>query len=114
MSNSMDSEVSIKEKTITKFKRPKKWKIIFFNDDKTTMEYVTMVLVIIFKKTPEEAMSIMLDVHKNGSRVIGVYAKAQAETLIQEATDFKVAYNKKMKEMGEIYFSYLKIRMEEE
>ncbi|MPN10115.1 ATP-dependent Clp protease adapter protein ClpS [bioreactor metagenome] len=43
------------------------------NDDFTTMEFVVDVLVNIFNKKIEEASKIMIDVHKKGSGIAGVF-----------------------------------------
>ncbi|EQB88106.1 hypothetical protein M918_05580 [Clostridium sp. BL8] len=43
------------------------------NDDFTTMEFVVDVLVNIFNKKIEEASKIMIDVHKKGSGIAGIF-----------------------------------------
>jgi len=57
-----DIEVEERRKTAT----PKRYKVIFHNDDYTTMEYVVEVLRRFFRKTETEALHIMLTVHKKG------------------------------------------------
>lgn len=57
-----------------KYKRPKKYNAIMYNDDFTTMEFVVFVLVDIFKKSELEANKIMLDVHNKGRGVAGTYS----------------------------------------
>ncbi|MBP5519219.1 MAG: ATP-dependent Clp protease adaptor ClpS [Treponema sp.] len=52
---------------------PPERKVIFYNDDFTTMEFVVDVLVSIFNKTHSEAEKLMQSVHKEGYSVIGVY-----------------------------------------
>ena len=52
---------------------PPESKVIFYNDDFTTMEFVTEVLVSIFNKSHEEAEALMMEVHTNGSAVVGAY-----------------------------------------
>jgi ATP-dependent Clp protease adaptor protein ClpS len=47
--------------------------VILLNDDYTTMEFVVAVLVMVFRKTPEDADRIMLDVHRRGRGVVGTY-----------------------------------------
>lgn len=67
----------------TDFGRPKKYKVIFHNDDFTTMEFVVEVLRVVFYKTPDEADAIMLKVHKNGQAEVGVYSYDMALTRVE-------------------------------
>ena len=48
-------------------------KVVFYNDDFTTMEFVVDVLVSIFNKSHDEAEGLMRMVHEQGSSVVGVY-----------------------------------------
>ena len=50
-----------------------RYKDIMHNDDVTTMEFVIMVLMDVFYKTEEEAERLMLEVHNNGSAIVGRY-----------------------------------------
>jgi ATP-dependent Clp protease adaptor protein ClpS len=63
---------------------PKRYKVIFHNDDYTTMEYVVETLRRFFHKTETEALYIMLTVHKKGKAVVGVYPRDVAETKVSE------------------------------
>lgn len=69
----MESNIDIKEKNKIKIKKPKLYKVIMHNDDFTTMEFVVDVLVNIFNKKIEEASKIMIDVHKKGSGIAGIF-----------------------------------------
>jgi len=62
-----------KEKAVEKIKEPDEYRVILLNDDYTTMDFVVMVLVDIFRKNLEEANRIMLDVHKKGKGIVGQY-----------------------------------------
>jgi ATP-dependent Clp protease adaptor protein ClpS len=73
-------ETLSKEKV--RVKRPKQFKVILLNDDYTTMDFVVSILETIFKKTPAEAMQIMLRVHKRGQGVAGIYTREIAEAKI--------------------------------
>lgn len=53
---------------------PKKYHVIFHNDDFTTMEFVVMLLEKVFLKSRLEAESIMLDVHLKGKGTVGSYS----------------------------------------
>ncbi len=60
--------------------KPRNFKVVLHNDDYTSMEFVTMILMEVFKKTQVEATRIMLTVHRNGKGVAGVYSREIAET----------------------------------
>lgn len=72
-----------------KLERPRRYKVLLLNDDYTTMEFVVYVLEEVFRKTRDEAVRIMLNVHENGKGIAGVYVKDVAETKI--ATTHKFA-----------------------
>ena len=53
--------------------QPPEMKVVFYNDDSTTMDFVVEVLMCIFNKTKAEAEKLMMNVHENGSSVVGIY-----------------------------------------
>ena len=67
-----------------KLEPPRKYKVIYHNDDYTPMEFVTWSLMEFFNKTEIEAQSITLEVHKMGYAVAGVYDYQMAEQKIYE------------------------------
>lgn len=75
---SLDSGVIEKSKV----QEPSFYKVILLNDDFTPMDFVTHVLQKFFNKEPEEAKKIMMDVHKLGQGVAGVYSFEVAETKV--------------------------------
>jgi len=75
-----------KTKTERKTKRPPRYRVLFHNDDYTTQEFVTEVLVSVFNHDPETAHRIMLHVHMHGVGVAGIYPWEIAETKAQKAT----------------------------
>jgi ATP-dependent Clp protease adaptor protein ClpS len=58
--------------------------VILHNDDYTTMDFVVEILVIVFNKTILEANSIMMNVHKQGKGIAGVYSYDIAITKINQ------------------------------
>ncbi|MGA3120163.1 MAG: ATP-dependent Clp protease adaptor ClpS [Polyangiaceae bacterium] len=79
-----DEDVDVDE--LRKTAIPRKYKVIFHNDDYTTMEYVVEVLRRFFHKNETEALHVMLTVHKRGKAVAGVYPRDVAETKVAEVT----------------------------
>ena len=71
-----------------KTKPPRMYKVILFNDDYTTMDFVIEVLQRFFSMDRERATQIMLKVHQEGSAVCGVYPKDIAETKVAQVTEF--------------------------
>ena len=69
-------------KTKEKIEKPKLFKVILLNDDYTPMEYVVKLLKMVFSRNEEDAVNIMLMVHKKGSGVCGIYTKEIAETKV--------------------------------
>ena len=64
------------------------YKVILFNDDYTTMEFVVEVLQRFFAINRERAMQIMLKVHNEGSAVCGIYTRDIAETKVAQVGEF--------------------------
>ena len=63
---------------------PSMYRVLLHNDDYTTMDFVVMVLKKIFHKTQEQSEQIMLDVHKKGKGVCGVYTFEIAQTKVEQ------------------------------
>jgi ATP-dependent Clp protease adaptor protein ClpS len=71
-----------------KIDRPKKYKVVFYNDDFTPMNLVTLILMEVFNKGEQEAKSIMMNVHKKGKGIAGTYSKQIAETKVETTKMF--------------------------
>lgn len=67
-----------------KLKEPEQYRILLLNDDYTTMEFVVTVIMTVFHKPLPEATKIMLDVHKKGKGIVGVYSYDIAVTKINQ------------------------------
>lgn len=81
----MEIDIHVKDKTKVTVKPPRQYKAVMYNDDFTTMEFVVSVLVEIFHKDLNEATAIMLDVHKKGKGIAGIYPYDIAKTKVLRA-----------------------------
>jgi ATP-dependent Clp protease adaptor protein ClpS len=80
------SDVDTSTVTKIEIKTPSMWKVLIFNDDFTTMEFVVQVLTQIFNKSEEEATALMLTVHEQGKATVGLYTKEVAQTKVALTT----------------------------
>jgi ATP-dependent Clp protease adaptor protein ClpS len=71
-------------KTDEKNKEPEEYRVILLNDHYTTMEFVVAVLMEIFHKDGADANRIMLDVHRKGKGIVGVYTWDIAATKTEQ------------------------------
>lgn len=67
-----------------KLQPPPLYRVILHNDDYTTRDFVVWVLQEVFRKAPDDAVSIMLSVHEKGIGVAGVYPFQVAETKVEQ------------------------------
>ena len=75
------------KKKTRKLSPPRDYKVILHIDDFTPMEFVTWILETVFHKNTPEAESIMLDVHKKGKGVAGVYTYEIAEQKVWDTLE---------------------------
>jgi ATP-dependent Clp protease adaptor protein ClpS len=84
----MSTDSNSSTKTKNKVDMPRKYKVIIFNDDFTTQEFVEFVLKKVFSKDATEAHSLTMKVHLSGSAVAGIYTKDIAESKADKATAY--------------------------
>lgn len=75
-------EQDVLERTSTATKPPPLYTVLLHNDDYTPMDFVVMILETVFAKPEIEAVTIMLDVHRRGVGIAGIYPHAIAETKV--------------------------------
>lgn len=85
-STNTESEAGVQ--LVPKVDTPRMYKVILLNDDYTPMDFVILVLRRFFAKTEEQATKIMLDVHKKGAGVAGVYSLEIAEMKVMQVNQF--------------------------
>ena len=74
--------------TRPKTKKPSLYKVLLLNDDYTPMEFVVHILERIFGKNRDEAVQIMLHVHRHGVGICGVFTFEVAETKVAQVIEF--------------------------
>lgn len=57
-----------------RIEKPHLYKVVFHNDDFTTMEFVTEVLRRVFNKPVDEAVALMMKIHREGRAIVGIYS----------------------------------------
>lgn len=67
---------------IKKTKKPSQYKVILWNDEQTTMEFVVQILGDIFHFSTKKAVEIMQKIHEQGSANCGVFPLEIAETKV--------------------------------
>ncbi len=80
--NSRTFEAGTEVDTLLETKKPSLYRVVLLNDDYTPMDFVVLILESVFHKSTVEATQIMLNVHKKGSGLAGVYPREIAETKV--------------------------------
>ncbi|OOB79584.1 MAG: ATP-dependent Clp protease adaptor ClpS [Epulopiscium sp. Nele67-Bin001] len=92
-------------KDVVKVQKPRRYAALMHNDDFTTMEFVIEVLETIFAKSSGEAYTIMMNVHKKGIGVAGVYsvdiATSKAKKAMELARENNFPFKMTVKEVDE-------------
>lgn len=78
----------MRERQRTNLKEPRKYKVIIYNDDFTSMDFVVMVLVQVFLYDEAEANRLMLQVHHSDKAVVGIYTYDIAVSKARKATNW--------------------------
>ena len=81
-----DPNTRIKVVVDNKLKEPSLFKLIYVNDNETSMDFVVRTLVEIFHYKAETAVSITVDIHEKGSAVVAVLPYEMAEQKGVEVT----------------------------
>jgi|SRR5262245_44626127 len=74
------TEVVTEERT--KVKPPPLYRVLLVNDDYTPMDFVVWILKTVFHKPEQEAVLLMLDVHRKGQGICGVFPYDVAQTKV--------------------------------
>jgi ATP-dependent Clp protease adaptor protein ClpS len=83
MTTEIDQDTKIDSAVKTRIKsgvkEPPRYRVIYINDDKTTMEFVIESLMEYFNYNEERAMDKTHEIHDEGSAVVAVYSYEIAE-----------------------------------
>src|ERR1700761_4113592 len=85
--NGSGTGTGVVAKTRPKTKKPSLYKVLILNDDYTPMEFVVHILEKFFNKGREQAVEIMLHVHRHGVGVCGVFTFEVAETKVAQVVE---------------------------
>ncbi len=80
------SKTATKAKVRESLKEPGLFKVIYVNDDATTMEFVVESLMTVFGHTQEISEQITMEIHTEGSAVVAVLPFELAEQKGLEVT----------------------------
>jgi len=80
------SDTRTRIKPLEAIKEPPMYRVVYINDNQTTVEFVIDSLVEFFDYTPETAEQITVDIHEEGSAVVAVLPFEIAEQKGVEVT----------------------------
>jgi len=77
-----EGDVATRTRPRERLAKPPRFKVVLYNDDYTPMEFVVALLEGVFRKSPAEATQLMLQIHRKGAGIAGVYVLQVAETKV--------------------------------
>lgn len=66
------SETRTRIKPSEQVKEPPMFRVVYLNDNQTTVDFVVESLIEFFDYTPETAEQITIDIHETGSAIVAV------------------------------------------
>jgi ATP-dependent Clp protease adaptor protein ClpS len=79
---------TILEPEKSRVKQPPLFRVVLLNDDYTPMDFVVIVLQRFFSMSREQATVVMLQVHRAGKGICGVYPRDMAATKVEQVCAF--------------------------
>lgn len=76
---STDSNTAVKTRVEHELKEPSLFKVIYMNDDATTMEFVVESLMTVFEHSQETAQQLTMEIHELGFSIVAVLPYELAE-----------------------------------
>jgi ATP-dependent Clp protease adaptor protein ClpS len=72
-------DISVSTKSLVNLQEPPMFKVIYLNDDRTSMEFVIESLIETFQYSPDGAVKITENIHESGAAVVAVLPYEIAE-----------------------------------
>ena len=82
-----NTTTAVKTRVDHELKEPGLFKVIYMNDDATTMEFVVESLMAVFGHTQEISEHITMEIHEKGSSIVAVLPFELAEQKGLEVTN---------------------------
>lgn len=79
MSTDIIEDIQLDEKIKITVKEPPLYKVVMLNDDGTPMEWVIEVLKKIYLHSQQTSEQLTLQIHNEGSSIVGIYSYEIAE-----------------------------------
>lgn len=86
MSTELATKIKNKIAPRTDLEPPPRFKVIFMNDNVTTVDFVLAVLIELYDHTEETARELTLKIHEDGSAVVAILPFEIAESKAVETT----------------------------
>ncbi len=83
--NQEQTQSIVREKI--RFGEPRKYNVVIYNDEQTTMDFVITMLMSVFAMRQDDATSLMLKIHNEGVCFVGPYSYDIAMSKARKATD---------------------------
>ena len=68
------------------------YRVVLINDDYTPMDFVVEILQDFFQKDKNQAIHIMLTIHRIGKGVCGIYTREIAETKVVQVSNYSKSF----------------------
>ncbi len=72
---------------------PPLWDVVLYNDDTTPMDFVVLILVLVFEYSKKDAIAKMLAIHHGTAEIVGTYPKSVAEYKAEQVEENKRTFN---------------------
>src|SRR5262245_44622799 len=82
-----ENDIATETEENVQVEEPQMYKVLLLNDDYTPMDFVTWLLQTVFHKPIEESIQIMLQVHRQGSGLCGIYPYEVARTKVKQVQE---------------------------